>query len=53
MSEATDLVTTAYDGVECGECGDPIEYGEWCGNDDCVLGNDGPQMDRPDNDYDN
>ena len=36
----------AYDGLECGECGDPIEPGVWCGNDDCMLGNDGPKPSR-------
>lgn len=35
-----------YDGLECGMCGDPIEPGEWCGNDDCPLGGDGPPSSR-------
>lgn len=29
----------AYQNVECGNCGDPIEPGVWCGNDDCYMGN--------------
>lgn len=41
MSEATKK-PKAYRGVECGNCGDPIEPGDWCGNDDCMLGNRDP-----------
>jgi hypothetical protein len=33
----------AYRGMECGECGDPITPGEWCGNEECPLGNYTPE----------
>lgn len=46
MSGDSDLLEQAYEGLECGECGDPISPGEWCGNDDCILGNEGPKTSR-------
>lgn len=39
---ASESLEAIYDGLECGKCGDPISPGVWCGNDDCVLGNEGP-----------
>lgn len=29
-----------YEGLECGMCGESINKGEWCGNEDCPLGPD-------------
>lgn len=37
MAESEKTLEEIYEPYECGMCGESIEPGEWCGNEDCPL----------------